>query len=79
MSPQTGTNSRKILEMIRAAVDLANSIHDDIKDRSNVSDETVRALDAFMRRHNELEELLDLIEDTLHNEEFGGGDPSGYN
>lgn len=52
----------KLLDMIQSAVDLAQSLSDDIKSKqSRVSKETVLKLNAFQKRHDDLSQILDLM------------------
>lgn len=61
-------NSRKILDLIHASVRLANNVRDDIQEQRSVSDDTIHALNVFMKQHEELSEMLDLIDKTIPQE-----------
>lgn len=48
-------------DLIQTAVALANSVKEDIKEQRSISDGTVLILSEFRRRHDELNDVLDLI------------------
>lgn len=50
-----------LLSFVSTAVDLANSVKDDIKEQRHVSDETILLLNKFMKQHNELDTILDIV------------------
>lgn len=54
----------KILDLVQAAVDLANSVVSDIKDMRYISDDTVLALSQFKIQHDSLVELLDVANEV---------------
>lgn len=49
----------KLLDMIDAAVRLAESVADDIKEQRSVSNETVLILNQFSKIHDELSNIID--------------------
>lgn len=50
-----------LLDLIQSAVDLANSIQQDVKDGMQVTEETVIYLNDFRQKHDALENILDVI------------------
>jgi hypothetical protein len=47
--------------LVQAAVDLANSVADDLREQRSISDETVLLLNDFRKKHDELDTILDVI------------------
>lgn len=52
---------QNLLDLIQNAVDLANSVRDDIKEQRSISDETIVLLSDFMKKHDELDTILDIV------------------
>ena len=50
-----------LMALIQAAVDLANSVSDDIKEQRSISNETVILLSDFRTKHDELDTILDVV------------------
>lgn len=47
--------------LVEVAVDLADSVKEDIKEQRHVSDETILQLSKFYKLHTELDTILDII------------------
>lgn len=50
-----------LVDFIQTAIDLANSVQEDIKDESYISEETVILLNDFMKKHDNLADVLDIM------------------
>jgi hypothetical protein len=50
-----------LMDLIQAAVDLANSVRDDVQEMRHISDETILLLSDFRRKHDEIDNLLDVL------------------
>lgn len=50
-----------LMDLITAAVDLGNSVQDDIKEQRSISDETILLLNDFRLKHDSISNMLDLI------------------
>ena len=59
------SKSEQILDLIKAAINLANSVQQDIEEHRSISDDTVVLLSRFSAQHNALGDLLDVVEATL--------------
>lgn len=51
-----------IMDLIQIAVDLANSVRDDISEQRSISNETILLLSKFRTKHDELDGILDMVE-----------------
>ncbi len=49
-----------ILDLIQSAIDLANSVRDDLREQRSISNETVLFLNSFKVKHDNLSNLLDI-------------------
>ena len=59
------SKSEQILDLIKAAINLANSVQQDIEEHRSISDDTVVLLSRFSMQHNALGDLLNVVEATL--------------
>lgn len=51
-----------IVDFIQTAIDLANSVRDDISEQRSISNETILLLSKFRAKHDELNTILDVVE-----------------
>lgn len=54
----------QLLDLIQNAVDLANSVLDDVREQRSISDETIILLSRFRAKHDELNTLLDIANEV---------------
>ncbi len=52
---------QNLLNLIQCAVDLANSVKDDIREQRSISDTTIILLNDFQLKHDELDTILDVV------------------
>lgn len=52
---------QNLLTLVQSAVDLANSVKDDIKEHRSISDTTIILLNDFQTKHDELDTILDIL------------------
>lgn len=50
-----------LLDLIQTAVDLANSVRDDIAEQRSISNDTILLLSRFRTKHDELDGILDTL------------------
>lgn len=57
--------SRKILDLINTAVDLAENVEQDVKESRRITNSTIAILSTFLSQYQELTPLLDLVAKSL--------------
>jgi len=59
------SKSEQILALIKAAINLANSVKQDIQEQRSISDDTVVLLNRFALQHEAVGDLLGVVEASL--------------
>ena len=52
---------QNLLDLIQSAIDLANSVRDDVKERQTISNKTILLLNEFKLKHDNLDTILDVV------------------